>query len=98
MIERRLIRKIELRSQDYSAFEVSGNLVYLTPEIAEDAVQKFCAGRDALKATGVCRVAGTNDQARYAAREWCGWATVNGVRGAMTAEGFEGRDGPTQSQ
>jgi len=47
--------------------------------IAESKITAFCNGCDSFKGEGVpCKVVGSNDHARYAARNWCGWATVSG--------------------
>lgn len=35
------------------------------------------------------RAMGATNQSRYAARNWCGWASVDGKRGNMTKEGFD---------
>ncbi len=49
--------------------------------IAESAITSFCKGCDNFKGEGIpCEAVGSNDQARYAARKWCGWASVNGKR------------------
>ena len=52
-----------------------------TLTIAESQIRKFCKGCDHIGANGKpCKTAGANDQARYVAREWCGWANVHGKR------------------
>lgn len=49
--------------------------------IAESAITAFCQGCDNYQGEGVaCPVVGANDQARYAQRKWCGWATIKGER------------------
>jgi len=96
MTERGDVRKFEPRVQDYFAVAMGHN-ADLTGQVAEATIAKFCGGCDALQDDGVCRVAGARDQARYAAREWCGWASVNGVRGEMTSEGFKG-ESPTPQE
>lgn len=49
--------------------------------VAESKITKFCKGCDNFKGEGIpCKTVGSNDQARYAVRNWCGWATVNGKR------------------
>ena len=58
--------------------------------IPESRITAFCKGCDHFKGEGIpCPVVKADDQARYALREWCGWASVKGVRGEMTAEGFK---------
>lgn len=57
--------------------------------ISEGEVAAFCGECDSRrKEDGIC-FSGENDQSRYAARKWCGYAMVNGVRGQMTKEGFK---------
>lgn len=54
--------------------------------IAESKITSFCKGCDNFKGEGIpCRKVGSNNQARYADRNWCGWATVNGKRTAKQA-------------
>ncbi|MDO8451267.1 MAG: hypothetical protein Q7S76_00170 [bacterium] len=72
---------------DYFA-SLTGVPVNLTGQIEEARIANFCSGCDALQEDGMCRTVNANEQARYAAREFCGWASVNGVRGDMTSEGF----------
>lgn len=58
--------------------------------IGEDDIRKFCKSCDLyVAATNSCKIVNENDQARYAARQWCGWASQNGVSGQMTKKGFE---------
>ena len=81
--------EIEHRFQDALAFVVTGDGTYLRTNITKAEITRFCNGCDNLQGDGVCRF-GARDQARYAARqEGCGWASVKGVRGQMTAEGFK---------
>lgn len=91
------IRRIKPRVQDYWGPIAVGSGI-MPEQIAEKTVQKFCGGCDMLGSDGVCKVAGANDQARYAARRWCGWASVNHVRGSMTDKGFQGPTQPTKSE
>lgn len=58
-----------------------------TYQVAESRIAEFCGGCDYLGPDNVSRV-GSNNQGRYVDREWCGWASVDGVRGQMTREGF----------
>lgn len=67
----------------------------LTDHIKLEEIRRFCTGQnrlrcDNLKEDGTCRLdrGDSTDQARYASREWCGWACVGGARGEMTGEGF----------
>ena len=54
--------------------------------VAEQKITKFCKGCDNFKGEGIpCETVGSNDQARYTVRNWCGWATVNGKRTAKQA-------------
>jgi len=57
-------------------------------QMTEGEIAKFCAGCDSLQSDNSC-VGGSNDQGRYARRQWCGWASTNGERGFMTGDGFE---------
>jgi hypothetical protein len=53
-------------------------------QISEADITAFCQGCDNFQSEGVpCNAVGSNDQARYTARKWCGWATVGGVRTIM---------------
>jgi hypothetical protein len=47
--------------------------------ILESEISKFCVGCDHFQEGKPCFV-GSNDQARYAARKWCGWAKTAGQR------------------
>lgn len=80
-------RQIKPKIQDIFA-QVNG--IYTLPDsVSEDKIAKFCGPCDHHVVNGVCKLAGGNDQARYVARNGCGWARVNGQRGNMTSEGFE---------
>ncbi len=58
--------------------------------IPESKITAFCKPCDHFKGEGIpCPIVKSDDQARYALREWCGWASVKGVRGEMTAKGFK---------
>jgi hypothetical protein len=49
--------------------------------IEENKITEFCQGCDHFDGQEVpCKVVGSNDQARYANRKWCGYSRVNGVR------------------
>jgi len=49
--------------------------------VSEADITKFCQGCDNFTSGRVpCRAVGSNDQARYAARGWCGWASEEGER------------------
>lgn len=81
------IRVIEPKIQDFFA-QLKG--IYTLPDsISEDEIAKFCGLCDHHVVNGVCKIAGSNDQARYVARKGCGWASRNGTRGSMTTEGFQ---------
>ncbi len=56
--------------------------------ISEENIAKFCSGCDKLKDNNFC-ADDAEDQGRYVARGYCGWATQNSVRGQMTNEGFK---------
>lgn len=56
-------------------------------KITKGEILQFCQGCDLLGSDGVCTL-GLEDQVRYAARESCGWASEDGVRGQMTSKGF----------
>jgi hypothetical protein len=59
---------------DPSIFEVES-------EVPEADITRFCQGCDNFGGEGIpCNVAGSNDQARYSVRKWCGWASVKGER------------------
>lgn len=82
------LREIKPDIKDYWAFD-KGLLDKIRRSIPEAEIAKFCMGCDSLTVKGgICRIAGMNDQARYVSRKWCGWTTVNKVRGQMTNEGF----------
>lgn len=81
------IRVIEPRIQDTFA-EIQG--YYMLPlSVSEKEIAEFCGPCDHHVVNGVCKLAGGNDQARYVARNGCGWASVKGQRGDMTSEGFK---------
>jgi len=52
--------------------------------VAESQITTFCQGCDFSKEGSPCSRVGSNDQARYAARGWCGWAEINGERTEKT--------------
>jgi hypothetical protein len=56
--------------------------------ISEAKIAEFCGKCDFLQADNTCQVSDSGDQARYADRRWCGWASVKGIRGKMTENGF----------
>ncbi len=89
MTEKPATRKIEHEIQDFVALLITGDSPYVTKEISEDEIAKFCKGCDSYRENQPCALAGTNDQARYAARQWCGWASQKSVSGQMTTEGFK---------
>lgn len=61
------------------------------PRTDQAKIADFCHDCDKLGRDGVCTgvTIGRIHQARYAAREWCGWAVVDGVNGTMTNKGFK---------
>lgn len=85
MTERTSERIIQHLPQDIWAFWELG--VPLHSSVAEEKIAVFCRGCDQLKPDGVC-YNGPNDQARYAARLVCGWASIKDVQGTMTVDGF----------
>jgi hypothetical protein len=80
-------RKITFRIQDYFAAAYSGQSLG-SQSISEEKIKAFCGGCDNLEQDNTCFTKG--DQARYAERLDCGWASMGGVRGRMTIEGFIG--------
>lgn len=82
------VREIDHKIQDFFAAAITGDKSYLSSQVEESVIAKFCNGCDRLQGNGVCKL-DENDQARYAARQQCGWASVNEVRGEMTADGFK---------
>ena len=52
--------------------------------VAESQITSFCTGCDKFKGEGKPCFVGANDQARYAARGWCGWAEIDGERTEKT--------------
>ncbi len=57
--------------------------------VAESTIASFCKGCDNSGGESKpCKLVGPDDQARYAIRNWCGYAAVSGERGEMTAKGF----------
>jgi|GEM_PF-6043310 len=80
-------RAIVPEIQDFFAAYAFGYPLHLS--VSEGEVNAFCSNCDMRrKEDGICS-SGENDQSRYAARKWCGWAEVNGTRGQMTKEGFK---------
>lgn len=66
---------------------IDPNVYERLASIDESKITAFCKGCDNFKGEGIpCETVGSNDQARYAVRNWCGWATVNGVRTVITGE------------
>ena len=57
-------------------------------QILETDVVAFCRPCNNLKGDGGCGVLNLDDQARCAIRNDCGRATVQNVRGVMTARGL----------
>lgn len=88
MVEQKDIRHIELKHQDIFHAQMTGSMTRLQTSISEEEIAEFCKGCDDLEKSGVCRVAGANDQGRYVIRKGCGWAHVDGVRGEMLEDGF----------
>ncbi len=82
-------RVIKRELQDHLAASLAGLESPPTEEVAEDLIEEFCSGCDNLQLNGICARVSPNNQGRYAAREWCGWASVDNVRGQMTSEGFK---------
>jgi hypothetical protein len=62
-------------------------------------VDLFCSVCDYYKKGGPC-FCGDYDQKRYALRDWCGWADVNGVRASVTLSSIEinGQEFPRESK
>lgn len=81
-------RTVTPRFQDYAVAAFDGVSIAPSRQVAESRIADFCGGCDKLNADNVCDLVGSNDQGRYVDREWCGWASVDGVRGQMTKEGF----------
>lgn len=63
---------------------VSENQIPTYEEVAD-----FCKGCDLSRDRGLCAIADSFDQARYAFRGLCGWAEQDGVRVVKTKLGFE---------
>ena len=70
-----------------------------TLQVASEAdIANFCGPCDHLMGDNSCQIdRERGNQARYVARDWCGWAFVNGVRGLMTHKGFNPNFGQTPS-
>lgn len=51
-------------------------------------IDEFCGKCDRYKGEDPCSV-GFGNQTRYVARQWCGWASVNGQGCHMTKDGIE---------
>lgn len=52
-----------------------------TATIPESEITAFCSGCDYFKGEEIpCEMVGSDDQARCAARGWCGCASINGKR------------------
>jgi hypothetical protein len=61
--------------------------------ISEAEIHEFCGNCKFHQPDNSCsrvetRVTEGSDQARYVDRRWCGWASVKGIRGRMTGNGF----------
>lgn len=57
--------------------------------VTQEQVRNFCSGCDNFRQDEKCNLfSGEENQPRYVARQWCGWAKVNGLRGEMTSKGF----------
>jgi hypothetical protein len=53
--------------------------------VAESQITTFCTGCDSFKGDSIpCSSVGSNNQVRYAARKWCGWAEIDGKRTEKT--------------
>jgi len=53
--------------------------VETVPEEIRDAMRRFCGICDNYMKDGSCRVVGGDDQRWYVMRNWCGWASIEGV-------------------
>lgn len=56
--------------------------------IKRGQIDDFCSKCDNYKGAEPCAV-GFGNQTRYVARQWCGWASVNGQRCYITKNGIE---------
>ena len=74
----------EITSSEYASLPQHNKFSLTRGEIST-----FCSPCDYLGEDGTCKMFGLRRQTRYAAREWCGLAEVNEVRGTMTKNGFE---------
>ena len=64
----------ELLLREPTLFEVDKS-------IAESKITTFCTGCDFFQGEGIpCKIVGSNNQARYAVRNWCGYANIGGKR------------------
>lgn len=84
------VRTIEPKIQDIFAELIGAYVLPLT--ISEENITMFCKPCDNYIEGKPCKIVGQNDQARYAARKGCGWASKDGVRGSMSINGFIASD------
>lgn len=80
-------RIIKPRYQDYYSAIYLGRPLPNT-EVPEQTIADFCKGCDMLQLDNICRIVGSNRQAIYVDRQWCGKGSRDGVQGEMTAKGF----------
>lgn len=83
-----LVAAIRLSLGDISLQEFMDLPQNTITTLTGEQINRFCGPCDNFGPDGVC-VLGRQDQTRYVAREWCGWASVNGNRGTMTDTGFK---------
>ncbi|MCL5409494.1 MAG: hypothetical protein M1607_01380 [Patescibacteria group bacterium] len=57
--------------------------------ITRKQIAEFCSTCDFYRGSLPCRLVGLDDQTRYVARQWCGWASSQGQNGQMSYEGFK---------
>ena len=59
--------------------------------VSEADIASFCGPCNNLMDDNSCQIDPTEgvNQASYVARDRCGWASANGVRGLMTHKGFD---------
>lgn len=87
--EQEKVRKFHPSDAEIYDAEMAGINILLDRQIPESDIQEFCKGCDLLKSDGVCPILGSNNQARYVEKKWCGWARVNGEEKQKTSEGFK---------
>lgn len=82
------IRQIKPKLQDFLKQFFDSSSPLPDKSISEFDISTFCRNCDYHQLDNMCKIVDSNDQARYAMRKQCGWASMDNVRGNMTESGF----------